>query len=157
MAKSKKNKIVIILVVLVAVVLFIYRRGQNFAQPIVNEQEAVNQEMEETDSQDIQSIVESYMNATLGTLPNANIDYDKARSMMTQAYAKKFDSPMFVPQAYGMQDGPDRVAFESKDIMGDQAEVVMMGYWGDNLQMRWKFEFEREAGEWKISFINPGQ
>jgi hypothetical protein len=111
----------------------------------------------EKGQQDPQELVQAFMQATLGTIPNAEIDYDKARTMMTSQYAQEFTSPAFIPQAYAMQDGPSKVEFESKDIMGDTAEVVIMGYWGEDLQMRWKFELEKEDGLWKISFINPGQ
>lgn len=104
-----------------------------------------------------QDIVEDFMLATLGTLPNANVDYDKARTMMSSSYVTEFTDPMFIPQAYGMQDGPTGFEFESQDVMDDTAEVVVMGYWGDDLQMRWKFELVKEAGNWKVNFINPGQ
>jgi hypothetical protein len=102
-------------------------------------------------------VTKTFMLATLGTLPNAEIDYDKAKTLMTRQYKAEFVNPAFIPQAYGIQDGPDKVEFERQDIEGEKADVVYMGYWGEDLQMRWKFEMEKENGEWKIALINPGQ
>ena len=128
------------------------QKSDTLSQPSSNlEQETSTSESKPKD------VVESFMLSTLGSLANAEIDYDKARTMMTSEYAAEFTSPMFIPQAYGMQDGPDRVGFENQDIMSDKAEVVMMGYWGEDLQMRWKFELVKEEGEWKIDLVNPGQ
>jgi len=125
----------------------------------ITEQAVVAEEIVEIedDQENPQEIVELFMQATLGTLPNAAVDYDKAKTMMTSQYAEEFTTPMFIPQAYGIQDGPDRVEFEREDVIDDTAEVVVIGYWGEDLQMRWKFELEKEDGLWKISLINPGQ
>ena len=102
-------------------------------------------------------VIESFMKATLGRIPNAEIDYDKARTLMTTNYAAEFDTPMFIPQAYGMQDGPDSVEVTDQEILTDTATVTVLGHWGPDNQMYWIFELKKQAGEWKLNFINPGQ
>ncbi|MBD3279822.1 MAG: hypothetical protein GF390_03885 [Candidatus Pacebacteria bacterium] len=104
-----------------------------------------------------QQVVLKFTQATLGTLPDAQLDYDYAKTLMTDNYVQEFQDSSFVPLAYGIQQGPDKIEFASEDINGNQAEVVMLGYWGEDLQMRWKFELVEEAGEWKLDLINPGQ
>jgi len=103
------------------------------------------------------SVIESFMKATLGRIPNAEIDYDKARTLMTTSYAAEFDTPMFVPQAYGMQDGPTSVEVTDEEILTNTATVTVLGHWGPDNQMYWMFELKKQAGEWKLDFINPGQ
>ena len=76
---------------------------------------------------------------------------------MTDSYAAKFDSPMFVPLAYGMQDGPTDMEMRGEEISGETAEVTVLGLWGESNRMLWKFELQKQAGEWKLNFINPGQ
>ena len=103
------------------------------------------------------SVIESFMKATLGRIPNAEIDYDKARTLMTTSYAAEFDTPMFIPQAYGMQDGPISVEVTDEEILTNTATVTVLGHWGPDNQMYWMFELKKQAGEWKLDFINPGQ
>ena len=103
------------------------------------------------------AVINSYMKATLGMIPGADIDYDKARTLMTTNYAAEFTDSMFVPQSYGMQDGPDSVEITGQEILTDTATVTVLGHWGPDNQMYWMFELEKEAGEWKLNFINPGQ
>lgn len=102
-------------------------------------------------------VVRDFMFSTLGTLSGSNIDYERAENLMTSSYSEEFTSPAFIPNAYGIQEGPTEIEFEGEDVMGEEAEVIVMGYWGEDLQMRWKFELEQEEKEWKINFINPGQ
>jgi hypothetical protein len=154
MVLNKFVKNTIILILFLSPVFFL--TGCNDDKVSVTQEKEAGTVVEKG-QQDPQELVQTFMQATLGTIANAEIDYDKARTMMTSQYAQEFTSPAFIPQAYGMQDGPDKVEFESKDIMGDTAEVVIMGYWGEDLQMRWRFELEKEDGMWKISLINPGQ
>jgi hypothetical protein len=102
-------------------------------------------------------VVETFMKATLGSIPGALIDYDLARTLMTTSYAAEFDTPMFIPQAYAMQDGPDSYEVTDEEILADTATVTVLGHWGTTNQMYWMFELEKEAGDWKLNFINPGQ
>jgi len=104
-----------------------------------------------------QEVTKEFILSTLGTLPEAEINYELARSLMTSSYTEEFDSPAFIPNAYGIQEGPTSVEFESEDITGEEAEVIVIGHWGEDLQMHWKFEMKQEQGEWKVNFINPGQ
>lgn len=102
-------------------------------------------------------VIAKFMKHTLGSLPDSEINYEIAKTYMTDDYRAEFDNPMFVPIAYGMQDGPDKVDFVSEEIDGDNAQVIYLGYWGSDNQMYWKFELKKQVGNWKLNFINPGQ
>jgi hypothetical protein len=98
--------------------------------------------------------VEAFLKATLGTVPGAAIDYDRARSLMTTSYAAQFDSPAFVPATYGIQDGPTSYDFASEEIAGTTATVEVIGEWGGDPGRRWVFALNQEGGSWKIGAIN---
>jgi len=102
-------------------------------------------------------VVEAFIKTTLGTVPGAEVDYDYAKKLMTADYRAEFKTPMFVPQTYGIQDGPTNYQFKDEEITGNTAMVTVLGLWGTENQMYWQFELEKEKGEWKVSFINPGQ
>jgi hypothetical protein len=104
-----------------------------------------------------EAVVTSFLNATLGTLPEAEVDYDKAKELMSAEYVKQFTTPMFIPQAYGMQDGPSSVEITDQEILTDTAVVTALGRWGTENQMYWQFNLVKQAGQWKLDFINPGQ
>ncbi len=100
------------------------------------------------------TVVEAFVKATLGTVPGAAIDYDRARSLMTAAYAAQFDSPSFVPLTYGIQDGPEGVEMVSEDVSGATATVVAQGYWGGEPGTPWAFTLQQEGGAWRIGAID---
>ncbi|MEA3355520.1 MAG: hypothetical protein U9Q63_03495 [Patescibacteria group bacterium] len=102
-------------------------------------------------------VVELFMRATLGTVPGALIDYDLAKTLMTTSYAAEFTTPMFVPQSYAIQDGPDSYEITNEEVLTDTATVTVLGHWGTENQMYWMFELEKENKDWKLNFINPGQ
>ena len=58
-------------------------------------------------------VVSNYMQNTLGTIPNAKIDYESAKKYLSSSLKKQFKTPAFVPQSYCIQDGPNNVKINS--------------------------------------------
>lgn len=100
------------------------------------------------------SVVDDFIKATLGSVPGAVIDYERARSLMTAAYAAQFDSPSFVPLTYGIQDGPEGVEIVSENVSGATATVVAQGTWGGEPGTPWAFTLQQKAGAWRIAAID---
>jgi hypothetical protein len=86
-------------------------------------------------------------------VPGAAVDDDRARALMTMAYAAEFDSPGFVPLAYGIQEGPTSYEIASEELSGTSATVVALGYWGADLGRQWRFALQEEAGLWRVAGI----
>lgn len=99
-------------------------------------------------------IVENYLKATLGTIPEAQIDYETAKKYLTSDLAAKFDNLGFVPLSYCIQDGPQNVRIKSEESSGDKAAVKVEASWGDEWTERWEFVLIKESGQWKINQIN---
>jgi len=98
-------------------------------------------------------VVEAFVLATLGTLPGAELDEAKARSLMTTAYAPQFDTPGFIPLTYGIQDGPTRYQIAGQAVSESGAMVEVVGYWGESADRRWDFSLQKEEGQWRIAGI----
>ena len=100
------------------------------------------------------TVVETFMKATLGTVPGAAIDHDHARSLMTSSYAAQFDSSAFIPTAYGIQEGPTGYEISSEEIAGTTATVAVVGRWRGEPGRRWSFVLNQEGGSWRVAAIN---
>ena len=98
-------------------------------------------------------VVDEFIQVTLGTVPSAAVDYDRARVLMTIAYAAEFNSPAFVPLTYGIQEGPSSYEIGSEEIAGSTATVLVLGYWGADLGRQWRFVLKEEAGLWRVASI----
>jgi hypothetical protein len=85
-------------------------------------------------------LVQMYMDHTLGTLPNADIDYDEAKTYLTDDLRAQFQTPAFVPASYCIQDGPEDVKIVSDKIgEGGSVHVDVDGLYGDAWQNMWRF------------------
>jgi len=147
--KTKKFVIILALLVL-SIVIFSFRQTNSSNLNNDSPSSVITTSSPKT-------VIESFIKATLGRVPGAEIDYDKARTLMTTSYAAEFNTPMFIPQAYGMQDGPDNYEVTDEEILTNTATVTVLGHWGADNQMYWVFELKKQAGDWKLDFINPGQ
>lgn len=98
-------------------------------------------------------VVDAFVRATLGTVPGAAVDYDRARALMTAAYAAEFDSPDFVPRTYGIQDGPSNYDIVAEDVSATRGTIAVLGYWGGDPGSQWHFVLRQEAGQWRIAAI----
>ncbi len=97
-------------------------------------------------------IVDSYLKSTLGTIPEANIDYEIAKQYLSAEFKKEFTNPSFVPISYCIQDGPSEVRIDSEETSNNIAEVIVSAKYGEWQEM-WKFGLIVEQEEWKIDDI----
>ena len=98
-------------------------------------------------------VVDEFIRVTLGTVPGAAVDDDRARVLMTVAYANEFASPEFVPITYGIQEGPTGYEIAAEEVSGSTASVTVLGYWGADPGRQWRFVLEEEAGLWRVADI----
>lgn len=105
-----------------------------------------------------QAVTEKFMLATLGTLPkNGQVNYDLARTYMTESLKAQNTGESWVPLFYGIQDGPESVKFISQNISADSATVRFDPSWGE-MSLGWSFILVKENGSWLIDeFRNDAQ
>lgn len=84
-------------------------------------------------------VVEIYMIHTLGTIPGAEIDYDKAKKYLTDGLKQQFTNPMFVPASYCIQDGPTDVKIISDGLNASSISVVVGALYGSEWLNMWEF------------------
>lgn len=99
------------------------------------------------------TIVDQYTKATLGTIPGAKVDYEKAKEYLADNLRKQFTDLSFVPLSYGIQDGPTEVKIEKENISGNKATVKVIGFYGGEPGRIWEFNLILEQNQWKISEI----
>lgn len=97
-------------------------------------------------------ITEQFMLYTLGTLPGAEINYIKAKQLASSALRAEWTSDDFVPQFYGIQEGPDTFEVVSQTTTGDESVVLVDVKWGE-MMLRWAFTLVYEDGSWKVNSI----
>ena len=99
-------------------------------------------------------VVSSYMQNTLGSIPNAKVDYESAKKYLSSGLKKQFKTPAFVPQSYCIQDGPDNVKIDSSKINGDEAVVKISGSYGGTWTKMWDFKLKKDSkNNWEITKI----
>lgn len=104
-----------------------------------------------------QDVVDQFMKATLGTLPGAEVDYDKAKSYMTAELKSYYTGDYWVPEFYGIQQGPDSFVTTDVNVVDDSATVKVTPAYGDS-DVSWAFILKKVDNEWKISeFKNDAQ
>ena len=85
-------------------------------------------------------VVENYMKHTLGTIPGAEIDYEKAKEYLTDELKAQFVNPMFVPTSYCIQDGPEDMRIVSDQVVaGGSIGVIVEGKYGGEWIEMWRF------------------
>ncbi|OIN89418.1 hypothetical protein CO019_00390 [Candidatus Berkelbacteria bacterium CG_4_9_14_0_2_um_filter_42_30] len=163
MKKFKGNTVLIILVVIFAVIAIaaiivaVYfwqknKKSENSTPATSSSTETATQPVESP-----KEVVYSFMLSTLGTLPNAEINYDLARSYMTDKLKSEYSGESWVPMFYKIQDGPTSVKFISENISGNSTTVRYDPTWGE-MALGWAFILEKVNGKWLISeFRNDAQ
>jgi hypothetical protein len=102
-------------------------------------------------------VTENFILATLGTVPSATIDYDKAKTYLSENQKSFFTDDSYVPMFYGIQEGPDSYKVISEYINGDTATVRIDAVYGE-MMTAWAFTLIWEDGAWKIdSFRDDAQ
>lgn len=107
-------------------------------------------------TEEINSVVETYMKHTLGTIFRAEVDYEKAKKFLTPDLEVQFVAPMFVPVSYCIQNGPSNVRITSTefDSASNWTNVVVEGKYGENWNQMWNFVVvEVEGDDWMINKI----
>lgn len=102
-------------------------------------------------------VAENFMKATLGTLPDAKIDLELARSYLTESLKTQNTGEVWVPEFYEIQDGPTSVKFISQNITDDYATVRFDPSW-DDISLGWAFTLKKVGNVWLIDdFRNDAQ
>ncbi len=102
-------------------------------------------------------VAENFVLSTLGTVPGAEIDYEKAKTYLSKKLEARFTEDTFVPEFYGIQQGPDSYEMKTENISSDTASVKVDVRYGDMVES-WSFILVKEEGEWKIDeFKNDAQ
>lgn len=101
------------------------------------------------------AVVQKYMRLTLGTIPGAELDYEKAKDYLSAELKELFSDVTFVPVSYCIQQGPEDVKIISEDITSDEMEATIRvsAKWGENWQQPWEFLLIYGSGGWKIKQI----
>jgi len=94
-------------------------------------------------------VAEDFILSTLGTVPGAKIDYEKAKTYMSEELKTQFTEDAFIPQFYGIQQGPDDYEMKLETTNEDTASVKVDAVYGTMMQS-WAFVLVKEADEWKI-------
>ena len=145
--KGSMGLVILIVILMVIVVVAIgtaiyFWQKNNQLKTTQTSNRGINQESPK-------EIVEIFMNATLGTLPEAEVDYDLARTHMTDKLKTQHLGEGWVPQFYGIQDGPISVKFISQNISGDSATVRFDPNWGE-MSLGWAFILTKENNKWLV-------
>lgn len=103
-------------------------------------------------------VVANFMNYTLETLPNAVLNYDKARLLLSTSIQDQYvDDATFASKFYGIQDGPTLATITKENISDETASVNVNAMWGE-MGLGWAFTLEKSGDSWVISgFRNDAQ
>lgn len=97
-----------------------------------------------------------FLNASLGTMPDSNLNESVARGYLTEELRDEYDNdPSFIPTKLCIQQGPENIAVgEGGSVTDDAAIVEIQARYGSDWQDMWDFNLVAEDGEWKIDSID---
>ena len=163
--KNKQNKnnfpqiIIIILVVIIVTAIvagggvYLWMQGQDKEDQTPTQNQTTTDSSSKTEEEEPSSspseVAEEFILCTLGTVPNSKVDYEKAETYMSEELKTQFTEDSFIPQFYGIQQGPDGYEIKTQTINGDTASVKVDAIYGEMMQ-GWAFVLVKENGEWKI-------
>ena len=132
--------VIAVLVIVVIVVVLILGAGYiNNKNKNVNTSSSIKNPQGNDIYMEPGEIVDLYMYFTLGSIPNASVDYDTAKQYLTYDLKTQFTNPMFVPTSYCIQDGPDDVRIVSNKPVDGNVEIVVEGQYNGVWQEMWQF------------------
>lgn len=102
---------------------------------------------------EIRAVIDAYLKATLGTIPGANVDYEKAKTYLTPELAVQFQDDSFIPLSYCIQDGPSETIIRSVKFLNGNAAAEVEGKYGQDRLRMWGFGIIKIDGQWKIKEI----
>lgn len=101
--------------------------------------------------------VENFMKYTLGTIPGAEINYDKAYAYLSDNMRAQYPGDNWVQELYKIQDGPSSVKFISESQFEGGVILRYDPTWGD-MSLAWSFTVELIDNQWFITgFSNTAQ
>lgn len=164
---SSLSQILIILIVIVVTAIVVGGGVYLWMQNKDNEEDKTPTQNQSTSSTTAKTekeptvtptkVTKNFMLATLGTLPGAKVDYDLAKTYLSDKLKVQFTEDAFVPEFYGIQQGPDDYDMKAENISNDTASVKVDAKYGTTMQS-WAFILVKEGGEWKIDeFHNDAQ
>lgn len=131
------------------------KEDQTSTQNQTTSDQSTKTERERADSPT--DVAENFILSTLGTVPGAIINYEEANTYMSEELKTQFTEDAFIPQFYGIQQGPDDYEMETETINGATAFVKVAAKYG-TMTEAWAFILVKEVGEWKIDeFRNDAQ
>ena len=167
--KQRKNSLSQILIVLVVIIVvaalsgsgvYLWTQNQNKEDQTPTRSQSTSKSTSKTEKEPAVSpttVAETFILATLGTVPGAKIDYDKAKTLLAEKLKDQFTEATFIPEFYGIQQGPDNYSMKTENINDGMASVNFDVRYGDMMQ-GWSFILVKEADEWKIDeFHNDAQ
>lgn len=95
-------------------------------------------------------VVENFMKYTLGTLPGAEVNYDKARAYLSDNMKAQYPGDNWVQKLYQIQDGPTSVKFISENPSEDSVVIRYDPSWGE-MSLGWSFTLEKDNNVWFIT------
>lgn len=102
-------------------------------------------------------VVENFMKYTLGTIPGASINYDKARTYLSDTMQAQYSGENWVQEFYKIQDGPTSVQIISENTADDVTTIKINAFWGDT-GLAWVFTLAKDGNKWYIDgFSNTAQ
>lgn len=152
----KKIIIVIPIVLLGLLGLYLFKDGGN--EPLrfnpIDSPDTASDTGQKKTSESPADVVEQYMRYTLGTLPDAALDYSFAKQLLTADLALQWTDDSFVPLSYGIQQGPDKVEINDESVGGNTATVKVSAYWGNEMGRKWTFTLTSLGTSWQISDLS---
>lgn len=108
--------------------------------------------------QSARQFVESFMKMTLGTLPGAALDVNKAHTYLSDTMKAQYSGDNWVTQFYGIQDGPEDFQFLMENQTEDGYVVKYNALFGGEVGIGWVFTVVKDNGQWFIDgFSNTTQ
>jgi len=108
--------------------------------------------------QSAREFVETFMKMTLGTLPGASLNVGKAHTYLSDTMQAQNSGDNWVPQFYGIQDGPDDFQFLMENQTDDGYVVKYNALFGGEVGIGWVFTVVKDNGQWFIDgFSNTTQ
>lgn len=114
---------------------------------------AISGQTQETAKQ----VVENFMKYTLGTLPGAQLNDEKARAYLSDTMQAQYVGEGWVARFYGIQDGPTSIKFISENTAEEEVTVRYDPSWGE-MSLGWAFILVKDNDKWFINgFRNDTQ
>jgi hypothetical protein len=173
MQNKPKNTLLVVIIVLMAVLLLgaiiigVYYYGKSKTSPVstasptktatvspkASATPTGNQTTAATE-ESAREFVERFMKMTLGTLPGASLDVDKAYTYLSDTMKAQYSGANWVPQFYGIQDGPDDYQFLMQNETEDGWVVKYNALWGNEVGIGWLFTVTKDNGQWYINGLS---